>query len=384
MAEQNGFDKTKYTLKDLSAAELKALIDGFPGGDDGDYTFLAALLDEYASRPESGQSGAEEAKARCMESLVPRPEKAARHSSRRPVRIAVAAAAAAAVLAGSALAIGRHTDFFRNVFGVSAAVETPAASPGMYSYTDGGKGVMSYTLPGYQLVDIDEVEADRLLGPYVKEMNDVYTCGSYTVTLLGYIEDEAGTYRVYYSIENPDGLENVSLYEYNGRMYLDFVGSDDFRVLAGGSWVSVDAERSTETKVYACAPGAVGPVPERGAEIKIMDGYGDVETVAVTADKTVPAVILENGDYRAIISPMGAKVCSLRQPEGLGVQLREFSLSLSDGTVFAVYQSGAENNTTYTVSGGDAENSESFCFNRLIDPETVTGATIDGTVIPRN
>ena len=41
-------------------------------------------------------------------------------------------------------------------------------------------------------------------------------------------------------------------------------------------------------------------------------------------------------------------------------------------------------NTTYKFSGGDVEASESFCFNRLIDPEAVTGVVVDGVVISRD
>lgn len=390
MSEQNSFETTEYTLKDLSAEELKALIDQFPGGDDADYAFLAALLDEYASRPESPQVDAESAKVRCMDSLGLLPDKAKHHSSpHRPIRIAIAAAAAVAVLAGSALAIGLHTDFFRNIFGVSSAVETPVTTepvtvaPSEYSYIDREKDeVISYTLPGYQLVEIDEAEADRLLGPYVTELNDVYTYGDYTLTILGYIEDEAGTYRVYYSIENPNGLDNINLYEYNGRMYIDYPDGAELRVLADSSWVTVDTERSTETKVFACVPGVVLPWVEHGAELRLYDNADKIETITVTSDKIAPVVVLENADYRVYVSAMGAKVLALNQPEGLGFQLDEnFSISLNDGTEFVVYQSGVMDNTTYKSSGGDVEDSESFCFNRLIDPAAETGVVVDGATI---
>lgn len=389
MSEQNSLETIEYKLEDLSAEELKALIDQFPGGDDADYAFLAALLDEYASRPESPQVDAESAKARCMDSLGLSSDKTNRSSTHRPIRIAVAAVAAAVLLAGSALAIGLYADFFRNIFGVSSVVETPAATepitvtPSEYSYIDKEKDeVISYTLPGYQLVEVDEAEADRLLGPYVEELNDVYTYGDYTLTILGYIEDEAGAYRVYYSIENPNGLDNINLYEYNGHMYIDYPDEAELRVLAGSSWVAVDTERSTETKVFACAPSVVLPWVEHGADLSLYDKVDKIETITVTSDKIAPVVVLENADYRVYVSAMGAKVLALNQPEGLGFQLDDnFSISLNDGTEFVVYQSGIMDNTTYKSSGGDVEDSESFCFNRLIDPERIVSITIDGEVI---
>lgn len=383
---------TQYSLKDLSAKELKALIDQFPGGDDADYAFFAALLDEYASRPESPQVNADGAKKRCMEGLGLAAEQVPPRSlSRRPIQIAIIAAAAAIVLAGSALAIGRHMDFFRNIFGVSSVVDAPTAAesltvePSEHSYSDEDtEEVISHTLPGYQLVEVDEAEADRLLGAYVKEMIDAHTYGNYTVTILGYIEDEAGTYRLYYSIENPNGLDNIDIYEYNGRTYMDYRIGSDLQVMTSGSWVAVDTRKSTETKIYACAPGTVWPFLAHGAEIQVYDygGFNALETITETADKLVPAVVLKNEDYCVYVSPMGAKVSSLHRPEGFGFSVKDLSILMNDDTEFVVYQKDVIDNTTYISFGGEVENSASFCFNRLIDPETIRGVTVDEVFIP--
>ena len=399
MSEQDGFETTKYTLTELSAGELKALIDGFPGGDDADYAFFAALLDEYASRPESPQIAAEGAKQRCMDRLgLTESTKTARSLPRRPIRIAAAVVVAVLLLAGSALAIGHRTGFFRSVFGVSAAVEAPADTtpvdvpPGEYAYTEPNGMTHVGILPGYQLVDVDEAEADRLLGPYVKELNDVYTVGDYTVTILGYIEDETGSYRVYYSIENPGGLDDIELFENNGRMMIRY--GEGLRVLIGSRLAFADMERSTETTLYACAPGVVMPWEGKGVNIFIDNGSGaSQESVVVTSDMLVPTVTLENEAVRVQISPMGVKLLSLLPPEKVmdelidgqemlaGFTVRDFSILLDDGTEFVVRRGSDVNNTTYGVGSSEVENSVTLCFNRLIDPEAVTGVTVDGVTI---
>lgn len=383
MSEQKRLETTQYTLKELSGAELKTLIDGFRGSSDEDYAFLVALMDEYALRPESPQVDVKNAKQRCMDALgLSEQNKKARRVS-RPLHMAIAAAAAVFVLAGGVMAIGLHSDFFRNIFGFRSNLEDNlTAESSTYTYTDNKSGdTISYSLPGYQLVEVDEGKANRLLGAYVQELNESYTFGEYTLTILGYIEDELGSYRLYYCLENPNGLDNIELYEYNGRRCLDYQADADLRVQIGGTWSFVDSERSTENRVYVCVPGVVVPYLDNGVKLEIFSNAVIINTIRIAPKTTVPATVLEDEDYRVSLSPMGAKVFSLHQQEGIGFSLSELVIHLSTGEEFTVYQKDITDNTVYTSSGGDVEDSQTFCFNRLIDPDTVSSLVIDGKTV---
>ena len=397
MTKHNSYETSEYTLPDLSAEELKVLIDNFPDGDDEEYGFLTALLDEYSRRPESPQVDTDAAKQRCMESLG-LTEKAKRSPwlPRRSIRIAAVAVAAVILLAGSTLAIGLHTSFFRNIFGLSASGQTVEQVPSSeWSYTDPSGMVYTKILPAYQLTEMDETQADDLLGPYVKTLDQIFTVGDYTVALLNYIEDEAGTYRIYYSVENPNGLENIESHEINGRVLISYAEAGP-RVLIGPQLVYADIERSTETKIYLCAPGVIMPWMTDGIPVHIDSGSGtDEQTNLVMADALVPTITLENEEIRVSVSPMGAKILSLIHLEKIpvttqenleifpGYSVGEFVILLDDGTEFVVCQGSNINNSICTVGRGDDENSITYCFDRLIDPESVVSVTVDGTVISR-
>ncbi len=393
MAKRDGFDTTKYVLQDLSEAELKALIDQFPGGDEEDYAFLAALLDEYADRPDPfSKEESDAAMARCMDSLGLTPAKPARKKG-RALRVILAAAIAAALLAGTALAVSGHLGLFRSFFGRQAVVPTPdnmepvVVEPHEESMLDKDKGVITSHLPGYELVEVSEEEADRLLGPYVKELDESCTVDGYTVTLLAYIQDEADTVRLYYSIENPDGLDNIALTDNNGYTCVTFKDWEQFHALPVGSMAYVDLARSVdpEKKIYVCVPG-VTFVDGSGAFLEVCGAASNGETAErffVTADRLAPAVTATNGRYQIELSAMGARITDLAHKGMLVFEASDFVITFDDGSEFVVEEKDVTRNSSYVCFGYTGDN-ESFCFNRLIDPERVTSVTVNGETLTMN
>lgn len=321
---------------------------------------------------------------------------------RHPMRAGAIIALAAALLMGTALAaVGAHGELYRIFFGTQA-VENAAAASGENgtvtveahesTYEDDVKGPITFDIPGYQLVQVDEAEADRLLGAYVKTMDDAYTVDGVTVTMLGYIEDEAGTCRLYYSMEDPNGFD-YETYDENGYTRLGRMDWGGAVSAGSGRGAYIDTAKSTDTTVYVCVADVADLRPDiRGEEVRI---YGDrggaaqeeyvppVEDLFITADTLVPAETLEDDDFRILVSPMGAKVTSLHQetvwvgdePIKMGLEVLYLSITMKDGTEYVVEEHDVTRNSTYICGSADGD-SETFCFNRLIDPADIASVTV--------
>ena len=316
--------------------------------------------------------------------------------SRRPARAALAVAAAVLALALSvtAYAVGNYTDFFDAFFGTAPASAqtddggTVSVKSHQETYEDEVTGsVTTYTVPGYQLVQIDEQEADRLLGPYVTVPENTWSVDGYTVQLLGYIQDEAGSSRLYYSIENPDGLENIATWDQNGYTAAGPVDQTKFRVMCYGQALYVDTAKSTDTKIYLCAPEVVGPHDD-GTRLAVLDNSGTlVEQLDVKADSLVPTLTARGEDFQIMLSPMGARVTTLGL-KSLYPNESYLSITMTDGSEYTVFSAGDEiDNTSYSC-GFEPDSpygaSTIHCFNRIIDPAQVVSVTVTGMAEPED
>ncbi len=316
--------------------------------------------------------------------------------SRRPARAALAVAAAVLALALSvtAYAVGNYTDFFDAFFGTAPASAqtddggTVSVKSHQETYEDEVTGsVTTYTVPGYQLVQIDEQEADRLLGPYVTVPDNTWSVDGYTVQLLGYIQDEAGSSRLYYSIENPDGLKNIATWDQNGYTAAGPADQTKFRVMCYGQALYVDTAKSTDTKIYLCAPEVVGPHDD-GTRLAVLDNSGTlVEQLDVKADSLVPTLTARGEDFQIMLSPMGARVTTLGL-KSLYPNESYLSITMTDGSEYTVFSAGDEiDNTSYSC-GFEPDSpygaSTIHCFNRIIDPAQVASVTVTGMAEPED
>lgn len=317
-----------------------------------------------------------------------------RQKSRTTIKkgvVSLIAAILVFMLCGTAYAIISHKDFFEVFFGSRAVEALPDQNAAVvveaheFSYEDELKGTITYTMPGYELVEVDEEEAERLLGGYVTVLDDSYTVDGYTVELLGYIEDNAGSYRLYYSIENPNGLDNIDLYDNNGYTCVGPVDWSGFKVLTNGSMAYADMERTTDTKVYVCVPGVVSPITASGCEVRIY-GAGVEPSEAVVAKKVVAndrvgIVTGSASNYEVAVSPMGIKITQKTSYENYGFQARYVSITMEDSSEYLVYEKDVINNNSYSCGTVDMlgrNMGEVFCFNRIIDPEQIATVTVKG------
>ncbi len=368
--------------------------------------------ESFADRIQNTLAGLEDAPK------APRP----RRKARKAGRTLLVAAAVASLLSVTALAAGLdRAGFFDTLFGTGAVADRAEATPTpappepevaadgtvtqqAYEYTwKDGWNIITSVMPGYERAPVDEELAERLIGPYIQELDQTFslpntggtgeyagrenTFGDITVTLLSYVQDEADTGYLYFSVENPEGLSLESWekrgYTVAGEYYMDFLGGT-VRIQAACKDFLVDTENSTDTKVYVGVP--IAYVGEHMDTLTVGDTYQEVggfqEEYTLHADRLVPARTAEGQYVTATISPMGAclkKAAAMSGGPVMADALGSFTITMTDGSEYLVlrddnYSADAVDNTTYLC--GMDNKSENMCFNRIIDPEQIASVTV--------
>lgn len=374
----------------------------------------------YGPVPESFEDRVQNTLAGLEE--APKTSRSHHRKARKAGRTLLIAAAVASLLSVTALAAGLdRAGFFDTLFGTGAVADraevTPTPAPpersvaadgtvtqAAYEYTwKDGWNIITSVMPGYERAPVDQDLADRLIGPYIQELNQTYklpntggtgeyanrenTFGDITVTLLSYVQDEADTGYLYFSVENPDGLKLQTWekrgYTVAGEHYMSFLGGT-VNVLAACRDYLVDTENSTPTKVYVGVPLAY--VGEHMDTLTVGDSYQEVggfkEEYTLKADRLVPARTAEGQYVTATVSPMGARLKKAAAMSGGPVMvdaLGSFTITMTDGSEYLVlrddnYSADAVDNTTYLC--GMDNKSENMCFNRIIDPDQIASVTV--------
>ena len=388
MNDVSEHERDTVQLSGLTTEELEGLIARLPPEDE----LLDAALAEYDRRTPL-DTAARRAGLKAEMGLDDEGSGGGKKPSMVKLFVLLAAALA---LAGTALAALSHTSMFRAVFVSPDGGEPVTVAPSEYSYTDGDL-IITYMLPGYELTKLDEDAARRLLEPYVVDLGKQYVVDGYTITLISYLRDEAGTDRLYYSIENPEGLDNMSVSEFNGYI---FAGPKNDRPgLVTNTRSYLDTARSTDTKFYICVTSTAGrpedyieEYPIYGERTGDPDAYEPpVEWVTIDVPACVPAVTAEAEGYAVALSPMGLRVTDLvrveanaRARETGGIPIHEcpryVSVTFSNGEEYVVWEQDKTDNTTYACGYESA--GEIYCLNRLVDPAEVQYVTVDGHRVP--
>lgn len=373
--------------------------------------------DIYGPTPEGFEARVQDTLAHLEDTRAGVP---ARRALRNTRRAALLAAAFAGLLTVSAFAAGARFGFFDSIFGNQSiavpAEVTPVPAPPApetlpdgtvtreayeYTWESGGKTVTS-VMPAYERTALDQELADRLIGPYIRTLDEAVTLentdpedpsgvgrttsrmdpGTPTVTLLSYVEDEAGIAWLSYSVENDGGLDLKTRERQGYTLVADGVISGcAFRggtvmCSPGAAAPILDTENSTSDKAYVTVPFAY---TEDGVQVEIGDVYrevgGQAETIEVRAGRKVPAVTLEGERCTVTVSPMGARVV----PEGNGVITPEVDalvITMADGGEYVVRRDGPDpvDNIAY-ICGHDG-GSWGFCFNRVIDPAQIASVIV--------
>ena len=422
-------EKTPYVLKDLSTAELKALIDQFPGGKKPDYAFLSALLDEYASRPEvqSIAKEADAAQARLMATL------GLNEYSEKPVvrkkHPRLSAALVAAILVVALLGITAFADssgfisaashtitesaWFQAVFG-NSAIKGTEANDWQVPYKE---DVLKR--PAMERVSVDEELADKLLGPQMVDIDKAVTIGGYTFTFQSFVMDENGLGVLTYTMENHDGLQALRIDEdyktfsfdledgiVSPNIYFELISSNSptnnqeqsLGEMGEGSALIDDksflAEGGSDTEKQVIAylgsfddPGKYDTLRINCSSFELPHSREEL-TLDVPLSDLVPAAAFCSEDGSMVqVSPLGIRVSSpiFEKHHGQNISNQELVIHFDDGSEYvAVSDQQFIDNTTVGLLTSDWNGK--YGFSRLVEPEKITAVTLsglydDGTVI---
>ena len=333
--------------------------------------------------------------------LVAQKQPPAKRRGVRPLRTVLVAAAAAALLCGTAAAA---YDFYTRQ---NVTVDKPQTVQGIVGggqpswerkevYNEYGK--LQHYWPNRETVPVDEEQAKALLGDYLPESGYQWQIEDYTFTVEGYVLDEhTGTAKFYYTMEHPGGFgEGAVDWEHgwlNNEVYkpsvmFETMSNVDWPWISGRTYV--DVERSTQEKVCVVESAASlgGWKAEDGLRIRFIisgdeheeDGrhYSDDPIVDTYLD--LPAV--KSLPTRSATDPATGNTVEL---SAIGLMLSceddvdYCALEYADGTRYVVQDDASRlDNTDYGLIDGERPNRVlREVFNRLVDPSQVTAVIVD-------
>lgn len=323
---------------------------------------------------------------------------------RRPIRFAVRAAVAAALvltLSVTAWAVGNYTDFFDSVFGDKGL--TARESQTLSEPVQG-----SDVMPGQIFETADSEKVEAALGGNVTEVGQSVTAGGHTLTVENCLIDENGVGAITYSVEQPEGLPAIHAFDDQLPVGLYTAGDksgDGFLLTvktADGPTLDhydiLDAARTTDTVlhgVYYFLPLATeagaGLSPDDTLVVSFQTWGADGQSqsasdIEIPAEKRAPSVALACGETTARLSPLSLFVDPAAGAEEpwAGAASRQTVIHYKDGGEYLVQRSaGGEAEQNYIASGVNGYSWEDMTiFNRFVDTDQVADVTVtayDGT-----
>lgn len=327
----------------------------------------------------------------------------------RPVRTALIAAAAAALLCGTAAAA---YDYYmrQSVPADKSQAAQGIVGGGLPSWDEGQvygeDGRLEHSWYNRQTVPADPDQALALLGDYLPESGYRWQIEDFTLTVEGYVLDEhTGTAKFYYTVEHPGGFPEGAVDWQHGylnytanNLYVTFEPMSEGDFLSFGGRTYVDVERSTPEKLCLVDSGATpgtGWKAEDGVRIIFsIPGEERQEDVGgkhvISRDDPRAEGELELPGVKSLPARTAADAATGRTVElsaiGMTAYLGEsemghrIEIEYADGTRYLV-EDGPSNidNGDYGLLIGEApDRSIRKVFNRLVDPDQVAAVTVDG------
>lgn len=312
------------------------------------------------------------------------------HVSRRLTSILIAAAILLA-LSITAYAIANYTDFFEKVFG------GPDAGAQSYDLLvdhwneDGSRDTMEIITEGEP---VDQDTAQKVLDGSVSAPHTSITVGDYTCTVENVTMAENGMGVLTYSVENPNGLPEVHVFDETVKNF-DFADDSSETDVAGGglrgipmfsapenwddpmvdniSFLVTVTDTRLEAKAYIALFGDIG-CPE-SLNVYFFQDEGEQYRLTVPLPEPAEEIELTGPDgWAASISPMGLAIMS---PEEIGGDYESGNITVhytnSDEYVVTSSEPYVKNSPVSCINeSGTAR----YVFNRLIDPAEVSSVTV--------
>ena len=347
-------------------------------------------------------------------------------------RAVIAIALALAMIPSVALAAyvsGENSAFYQAIFGNSGRLSVEEK----VEYDEDGK--MSLNLPNSERVEVDDEQAEALVGAQLTGEVGTYELKSLMgdVTTLEIenmlYDDKTGCYFMYMSLERETGgFPDIEVFE-TGECYFNGEG-----LLVGGYYspgrMYIDEAKSTENKVYLSAVGvnmwkgavaddemtmdfieyidiaeyiAAKQIAEEDLDDRFYDIEGNLMAEAVIEMASVnlaeiegalPAKeVLYNSQPAATFSSVGIKLNlpALGFSDSVdGYEIDYVSLEYADGTNYVVMdEQNNISNVDYACAANPQDTPELtdetvlvYCFNRLVDTDQVVELHVNDMVLP--
>lgn len=363
--------------------------------------------------------GAPDDMARKVVSMARRIEHGAkgRHAGREgwthrvTVRAAAIAVAGTLLVGTGAYAAVSNADFFRSAFGNKGHedIERQEVSYAEIAPEISEKADSTFVRPAMVWGEVDEAQADRLLGGYVQDVWQSVTVLGYTLTIDQLLVDANGLGLATYSLACPDGVaaQGSGYGQYYlssdtpvGDIYLE--GADEDRQVSASdgttAWLGspfcihgvMDVEATTPTDLHAVAYFGPfgGELPQEGLEFKLKERKGDAvgQSIVCQPTATVPTTefaCTDGSGSTASASSLGLVLRIPAVPVDPGVpeagmvawNVRQIIIGMADGSEYVVMDGNDVMNYNAAYTFND-QNGGGYLFNRLIDPAQITSITV--------
>jgi hypothetical protein len=329
---------------------------------------------------------------------IRRDAKTSKKRGRKHTSMAAAAALAVILISGTtagAAYISAHTDLLGNVFGQQSRTTKEAYD----TVVDNGKGGTTVTMPSREYVAVDEAQAEKLVEPYVEDLNITRKIGDYTLTIINNISDgNAGVLSL--KLENPNGIQAIhadegtneakgAYFTQDRDFYFYLEGADESLV---ADKMTIDSKKSSDTcyylySSYVCSAKNTDlkfHLEQYGkpvSELKDNDMATQKEDIALGIGK-MPLTSAVNSENNKEQFAYSAISLSLNLANGFGLDdeiqkedgqtfvdpyyLKKLVLKYKDGSEYTVLDENVDN-TNYVC--GEMENGDTIkiVFNRMVD-----------------
>lgn len=321
--------------------------------------------------------------------------------NRKPVkRMVVIAAVAGLILAMTGAVVyatASNAVFFQAMFGNQGRSSTK----GKVEYAEDGELLVQAET---ERVEVDERQAETLLGDYVSEIGKSFTVGKYTITVEKNVIDTAGRIGSLYLCLEQGGkpVENVyiekanndEIYDRDGWSISMFLGREKGSV---GDRVTYDRANSTPEKVYISISYILFSDWDKNdplylsVDTPLDEQYKKKRSkITIGSDfKSLTATTLYDGDKAVgTISPLGVSVDCAALYNIPPLQVLEngtgdVSLEYTDGTRYIIDADKADGgsiiNSLYACISDEGR--LTYSFNRLVDPKQVAKVFVGDKVI---
>lgn len=314
----------------------------------------------------------------------------------RPVyRTVLIAAIVAVLLVGTALAVAVSSGFLQSVFGAKGQENTAPQE-----VLEAGKDT-TWTMPGREWVEVDEEQAEELVGEHIAAVGESISVGNWTLTVDAYTIDDHGIGAVTYTLANPTGFGDAIRDAGNGNYYIAGDNADGLREIGldgeapGSPYLMFDSKNivdntlTTDTELHAVMYFAPFHRFEAGEVIHMSlfrmlvdENYEEIESeeqiITFTPDSFIPSVALSCPEgYTAHISPLGITFDAAFEAL-VPTALKALSVQLADGTEYAVKSDDPYMDNCVVACESFDNSFEGVVFNRLVDADSVVSVTLNG------